>query len=79
MNKIDLIIDALEAAYEDKAGWCDKVNEALYAARKLKALKPVAWVTRRTSGQGRLLDGFEVCEFDDYGAIPVYMFDEVLK
>jgi len=42
MNKIDLIIDALESAYEDKAGWCDKVNEALYAAHALKALKPVA-------------------------------------
>ena len=41
MNKLDLIIDALESAYEDKAGWCDKVNEALYAARELKALKPV--------------------------------------
>jgi hypothetical protein len=45
MNRLDLIIDALESAYEDKAGWCDKVNEALYAARKLQALKPVAWVT----------------------------------
>jgi hypothetical protein len=45
MSRIDLIIDALESAYEDKAGWCDKVNEALYAARELKALKPVAWVT----------------------------------
>ena len=45
MNKIDLIIDALESAYEDKAGWCDKVNEALYAARELQALTPVAWLT----------------------------------
>ena len=44
MNRIDLIIDALESAYEDKAGWCDKVNEALYAAQELKALKPVAWL-----------------------------------
>jgi hypothetical protein len=44
MNRIDLIIDALESAYEDKAGWCDKVNEALYAARSLRALKPVAWI-----------------------------------
>jgi hypothetical protein len=43
MNKIDLIIDALESAYEDKAGWCDKVNEALYAAHELKALKPVGY------------------------------------
>jgi hypothetical protein len=42
MNRIDLIIDALESAYEDKAGWCDKVNEALYAARELQALKSEA-------------------------------------
>jgi hypothetical protein len=41
MNKIDLIIDALESAYEDKAGWCNKVNEALYAVRRLQALQPV--------------------------------------
>ena len=50
MNKINLIIDALESAYEDKAGWCDKVNEALYAARELQALKPVAWVKSNESG-----------------------------
>ena len=37
MNKIDIIINALESAYEDKAGWCDKVDEALYAVRELQA------------------------------------------
>ena len=47
MNKIDLIIDALESAYEDKAGWCDKVNEALYAARELQALKPAGYMDSR--------------------------------
>jgi hypothetical protein len=50
MNKIDTIIDALESAYEDKAGWCDKVNEALYAAHELKALKPVAWGAKSIYG-----------------------------
>jgi hypothetical protein len=42
MNKIDLIIDALEKA---KDGWqCfDEYEKALAAARELKALKPVAW------------------------------------
>lgn len=79
MNKIDLIIDALESAYEDKAGWCDKVNEALYAAHKLKTLKPVAWVGRRTTSEGRVLDGFLTCESDEYGAIPVYILDDVAK
>ena len=47
MNKLDLIIDALESAYEDKAGWCDKVNEALYAAHELKALKPVGYIDKK--------------------------------
>jgi len=44
MNRLDLIIDALEKA---KDGWqCfDEYEKALAAARELKALKPVAWVT----------------------------------
>ena len=43
MDKIDLIIDALEKA---KDGWqsFDEYANALAAARELKALKPVAWV-----------------------------------
>jgi hypothetical protein len=52
MNRLDLIIDALESAYEDKAGWCDKVNEALYAARELRELEPVVWVEHEWSGTG---------------------------
>jgi hypothetical protein len=79
MNRLDLIIDALHSAYEDIPGWTEKVNEAIYAAQELKALKPVAWVGRRTTSEGRVLDGFETCDFDDYGAIPVYIFDEVTK
>jgi len=41
MNKIDLIIDALQKA---KDGWqCfDEYEKALAAARELKSLKPVA-------------------------------------
>jgi len=74
MKNIDLIIDALESAYEDKVGWCDKVNEALYAANELKTLKPVAWVTRGTFS-GR----FQMCDFDDVGAFQVYALDEVTK
>jgi hypothetical protein len=42
MNRLDLIIDALRQAYEDTPGWVEKVNEAIYAAQELKALKPVA-------------------------------------
>ena len=79
MKKLDLIIDALQQAYEDTPGWCDAVNEALYAARELKALKPVAWVVRRTTSEGDLVDGVWTCDSDDIGAIPVYVLDEVTK
>jgi hypothetical protein len=43
MNKIDLIIDALQKA---KDGWqCfDEYEQALAAARELKALKPVGYI-----------------------------------
>ena len=43
MNKLDIIIDALEQA---KDGWqCfDEYEKALAAARELKALNPVAWM-----------------------------------
>jgi hypothetical protein len=51
MNKIDLIIDAIQFGYDSlEWGDIDKVEmfkEALAAARELKALKPVAereWV-----------------------------------
>jgi hypothetical protein len=82
MNRLDTIIDALELArneIHDPTLWTDKVDKALAAARELKALKPVAWVTQRTGDGGRVLDGFETCDFDDYGAIPVYALDEVTK
>jgi hypothetical protein len=41
MNKIDLIIDALEC----DSGFYDehKLKQAIAAAHELKALKPVAW------------------------------------
>ena len=43
MNKLDLIIDALEKA---KDGWqCfDEYEQALAAAKELRELKPVAWM-----------------------------------
>jgi len=49
MNKIDLIIDALELArneIHDPTLWTDKVDEALTAARELQALKPVGYMNR---------------------------------
>mgnify|MGYP000732852485 CR=1 FL=1 len=44
MNKIYLIIDALECAIDDKFFNLSKYEKALAAARELKTLKPVARV-----------------------------------
>jgi hypothetical protein len=76
MNKIDLIIDALESAYEDKAGWCDKVNEALYAARELQALKPVAFIENHKAGQNL---SWSQDDLPYAKATPLYALDEVTK
>jgi hypothetical protein len=49
MNKIDLIIDALENAVHNFAGddTEEKCIAALSAARELKALKPVGYMDSR--------------------------------
>ena len=46
MNRLDLIIDALQKA---KDGWqCfDEYEKALAAARELKALKPVGYIDKK--------------------------------
>jgi len=41
MNKLDLIIDALECALDEERSYLDKCEEALAAARSLRELKPV--------------------------------------
>jgi len=69
MNKIDLIIDALRQAYEDTPGWVEKVNEAIYAARELKALKPVAWMDKKDCGDMRFTSVEPAYEND---LIPLY-------
>ena len=64
MNKIDLIIDALEAHETDgncsHGFWVDDcpnactakiTRQALAAARELKALKPVCVITKNETGQ----------------------------
>jgi len=56
MNKIDLIIDALELArneIHDPTLWTDKVDKALAAARELREMKPVAWLTTEPFAQTR--------------------------
>jgi len=71
MNKIDLIIDALHSAYEDIPGWVEKVNEALYAARELKALQPVAYIDKK----GSLFNHTT----HPHLCTPLYALDEVTK
>jgi hypothetical protein len=44
MNRLDLIIDALENAVSEWEGDSDEYEKALAAARELKALKPAAWM-----------------------------------
>jgi len=50
MNKLDLIVDALEQS-TPKVNW-DRHHKALAAARELRALKPVAWIHVYESGTG---------------------------
>ena len=55
MNKIDLIIDALETGLKLTDGFIsewNQINKALAAARLLRDLKPVAWITK--GGEGEL-------------------------
>ena len=81
MNKIDLIIDALEMAADkvESAYVAIHIDEALAAARELKALKPVAWISESpTRGNGTRLF-FTENEAYHYASKyePLYALDEV--
>jgi hypothetical protein len=79
MNKIDLIIDALELArneIHDPTLWTDKVDEALAAARELRELKPVAWAAiDKETNNWFVTTCFDAQECE----IPLYALDEVTK
>ena len=50
MNRLDTIIDALEAGLKLSDGFIsewNQINKALAAARELKALKPVGYMDSR--------------------------------
>ena len=83
MNKIDLIIDALEnckgLTQIDRA----HLKKALAAARELKALKPVAWITNNYE-QDRSATTFDVemanrWRNKGWRIAPLYALDEVTK
>ena len=81
MNKINLIIDALESArneIHDPTLWTDKVDKALASARELQALKPVAWVKSTESGYNVI--GYESNVINQLSnEKPLYALDEVTK
>ena len=60
MNKIDLIIENIEYAklVKEQAHKDELLDEALAAARELRALQPVAWAAKSIYG------GFEGLSFD---------------
>ena len=78
MNKIDLIIDALELATETSE--FESINtlykQALAAARELKALKPVAFIENHKAGQNL---SWSQDDLPYAKATPLYALDEVTK
>ena len=77
MDKIDLIIDALEKA---KDGWqsFDEYEKALAAARELKALKPVAKVVLTEHLGMPIVQWVDLDRsFELDSGTPLYALDEV--
>jgi hypothetical protein len=76
MNRLDLIIDALELEWKQNNNekFYDKYIYALAAARELKELKPVAW------GAKSIYGGFEGLSFDKQPRFdsPLYALDKAL-
>ena len=74
MNKIDLIIDALSVA--QNSVWSKLNEEALAAARELRAMKPVAWMLPK---YGDVLSAAECQGGGGIYNVPLYALDEVTK
>ena len=78
MNKLDLIIDALEHCKGLTQIDRMHLKKALAAARELRELKPVAWVYINEDGECEQIEyGSEGC--DDPAVQPLYALDEVTK
>ena len=79
MNKIDLIIDALEQAdrMRRKQGYTEEyLQKALAAARELQALKPVAFIENHKAGQNL---SWSQDDLPYAKATPLYALDEVMQ
>jgi hypothetical protein len=77
MNRLDIIIDVLEiAANEVESAYvASHIDEALAAARELKALKPVAWIGDKPFSITR----YETVAVKAGFSTPLYALDEVTK
>ena len=49
MNRLDIIIDALEGYFDNRPLGLDKMHQALAAARELRALEPVGYMDKKGS------------------------------
>jgi hypothetical protein len=78
MNRLDTIIDALENAVHNIAGddTEEKCIEALAAARELRELKPVAWMSQGGDAS-RSANYFKEMGFTNL--IALYALDEDTK
>ena len=78
MNNLDTIIDALENAVHNFAGddTEEKCIEALAAARELRELQPVAWLSQGGEAS-RSANYFKEMGFTNL--IALYALDEVTK
>jgi len=72
MNKLDLIIGALEKYIAFTPSFYDLGKEALDAARELRDMKPVAWMDWS-------MDGPSYSDRETSCGTPLYALDEVTK
>ena len=81
MNRLDLIIDALENAVHNFAGddTESKCIDALAAARSLRELKPVAWMYINDDDECEQIEFGQPHEDDMSFTTPLYALDEVTK
>jgi hypothetical protein len=75
-------LDVIIELYNERDEVCERTKNLYVAADETIAAleqelakpeqEPVAWITRQSGDGGRVLQGYETCEANDYGAIPVY-------
>jgi hypothetical protein len=84
MNTIDLIIDYLDSIHVvtfASQGWAgvESLNKALAAARELKALQPVAWLTVEGHETTSAKVVISISMQKQINGTPLYALDEVTE